>query len=260
MLRRNEEEEWNRINICTIQATLKWTEKLTLSVFTKPFSTDPSLPDTPAPTSSDYVTIANDSFKSVSQPMTWNAARRNCQADGAQLVSIRSELSQSYIELTVLTLNAPLWIGLNSIEVQDSLKKKNNQIIWCELKKKNMASMDKKGLLMLNVVKFFFPRLVVISGLFLAGISPQLTGALTNHKETGPVCLSMTMGNGGLLIAIGRWPAFVWNLQVGFMYLLRKNIFTVIMFIMFMPTQCLTCLQMCHQQSQVNSKDSVLYI
>ena len=50
--------------------------------------------------------------------MTWNAAKAHCQGDGAQLASVRNEWSQAYVELMVMNLRAPLWIGLNKAEVQ----------------------------------------------------------------------------------------------------------------------------------------------
>lgn len=50
--------------------------------------------------------------------MTWNAARRHCEADGAQLANLRNEWSKVSIELMALNLNTSLWIGLNLLEVQ----------------------------------------------------------------------------------------------------------------------------------------------
>ncbi|KAM8728032.1 macrophage mannose receptor 1-like isoform 2-T2 [Acanthopagrus schlegelii] len=78
---------------------------------------DPSLPDTPEPTTyTDYVRILNDSIKVVTLPMTWKAAKAHCQGDGAQLASVRNGWSQAYIELMAMNLRAPLWIGLNKAE------------------------------------------------------------------------------------------------------------------------------------------------
>uniref|UniRef100_A0A8D0CMM9 Mannose receptor, C type 1b n=1 Tax=Sander lucioperca TaxID=283035 RepID=A0A8D0CMM9_SANLU len=80
---------------------------------------NPSLPDSPEPTTStDYVKILNDSIKVVTQQMDWDEAKKHCEGDGAKLASLRNEWSQAYVELLVLKLNAPLWIGLNKMEVQ----------------------------------------------------------------------------------------------------------------------------------------------
>ncbi|KAF1383676.1 hypothetical protein PFLUV_G00134320 [Perca fluviatilis] len=78
---------------------------------------DPSLPDSPEPTTStDYVKILNDSIKVVTQQMNWDEAKKHCEGDGAKLASLRNEWSQAYVELLALNLNAPLWIGLNKME------------------------------------------------------------------------------------------------------------------------------------------------
>ncbi|KAF3858064.1 hypothetical protein F7725_011265 [Dissostichus mawsoni] len=83
-------------------------------------SVDPSFPDSPEPmTSSDYVKILNDSVKVVTQNMSWDAAKKHCEDDGARLVSLRNNWSQAYVELLALNLKAPLWIGLNKNQVQD---------------------------------------------------------------------------------------------------------------------------------------------
>uniref|UniRef100_A0A4W6EZB1 Mannose receptor, C type 1b n=1 Tax=Lates calcarifer TaxID=8187 RepID=A0A4W6EZB1_LATCA len=75
---------------------------------------DTSLPDSPEPTgTSGYVQIFNDSIKAVTQQMTWDAALKHCQSDGANLASVRNEWSQIYIELMAMHLNSSVWIGLN---------------------------------------------------------------------------------------------------------------------------------------------------
>ncbi|XP_041804377.1 macrophage mannose receptor 1-like [Chelmon rostratus] len=76
---------------------------------------DPSMPDSPEPTiSNNYVKILNDSIKLVTQPMTWDAAKKHCEGDGASLASLRNVWAQNYIEL--MALKAPLWIGINKME------------------------------------------------------------------------------------------------------------------------------------------------
>ncbi|XP_041804638.1 macrophage mannose receptor 1-like [Chelmon rostratus] len=78
---------------------------------------DSSLPDSPEPTTStDYVRILNDSIKVVPQQMSWDAAKKHCEDDGAKLTSLRTEWSQAYVELLALTLKAPLWIGMNKAQ------------------------------------------------------------------------------------------------------------------------------------------------
>ncbi|XP_073347649.1 macrophage mannose receptor 1-like [Pagrus major] len=78
---------------------------------------DSSFPDTPEPTTyTNYVRVLNDSIKVVTLPMTWYEAKAHCQGDGAQLASLRNEWSQAYVELMLLNVRGPLWIGLNSAE------------------------------------------------------------------------------------------------------------------------------------------------
>ncbi|XP_038573590.1 macrophage mannose receptor 1-like [Micropterus salmoides] len=77
---------------------------------------DPSFPDSSEPTTSiDYVNIWNDSIKAVTQQMTWDAANKHCEDDGANLPSLRNEWSQAYVELLALNLKSPIWIGLNKV-------------------------------------------------------------------------------------------------------------------------------------------------
>uniref|UniRef100_A0A674P6A3 Mannose receptor, C type 1b n=1 Tax=Takifugu rubripes TaxID=31033 RepID=A0A674P6A3_TAKRU len=71
----------------------------------------PSQPDTYVP--KIYVSVGNDSIKVVTTNLTWDDAKKNCEADKASLASLRNEWSQAYIELLVLNLKAPVWIGLN---------------------------------------------------------------------------------------------------------------------------------------------------
>nr|XP_046265193.1 macrophage mannose receptor 1-like isoform X2 [Scatophagus argus] len=80
---------------------------------------DPSLPDSPESTityNADYVKIFNDSIKVVTQPMTWDAAKKHCEDDGAQLASLRNQWSQVYTELIALNLKAHVWIGMNKMK------------------------------------------------------------------------------------------------------------------------------------------------
>lgn len=81
-------------------------------------STDPNIPsqsDTYVP--KIYVAVGNDSIKIVTKNLTWDEANANCKADKASLASLRNEWSQAYIELLVLNVNAPVWIGLNKKQV-----------------------------------------------------------------------------------------------------------------------------------------------
>ncbi|KAI3374792.1 hypothetical protein L3Q82_021350, partial [Scortum barcoo] len=84
---------------------------------------DPTLPNSPEPTTSlHYEQIANDSIKVVTQQMSWDAAKKHCEGDGANLASIRNVWSQAYIEMLALNLKAPLWIGLNKAKTNGYFK------------------------------------------------------------------------------------------------------------------------------------------
>uniref|UniRef100_UPI0037E8EC41 macrophage mannose receptor 1 n=1 Tax=Semicossyphus pulcher TaxID=241346 RepID=UPI0037E8EC41 len=58
--------------------------------------------------------LGNDSYKLVAQKMKWDEARRQCQADDAELASIRDPISHAYVTLQISKHNEPVWIGLNS--------------------------------------------------------------------------------------------------------------------------------------------------
>ncbi|XP_034558610.1 macrophage mannose receptor 1-like [Notolabrus celidotus] len=77
-------------------------------------SVDPSLPDSPEPTTTDYVKIFNDSVKVITQQMTWSEAQKLCKSEGASLASLRNVWSKTYIDLMSLNVNGPVWIGLNA--------------------------------------------------------------------------------------------------------------------------------------------------
>ncbi|XP_040027915.2 macrophage mannose receptor 1 isoform X1 [Gasterosteus aculeatus] len=77
---------------------------------------DPSLPDSSQPTPVDYVNVFNDSFKLVPQKMTWDAAKKNCERDGAQLANPRNQWSQNFVELLALQVKGAVWIGMNKLE------------------------------------------------------------------------------------------------------------------------------------------------
>lgn len=77
-------------------------------------SADPLIPENSKPTThTSYVPVINDTFRVNTQEMTWNAAKRFCETDGATLASLRNEWAKSYSHMMSLNLNAPLWIGLN---------------------------------------------------------------------------------------------------------------------------------------------------
>ncbi|XP_035511844.1 macrophage mannose receptor 1 [Morone saxatilis] len=61
-----------------------------------------------------FYKLGNDSYKLVAQKMRWDEARRQCQADDADLASILNPVSQAYITLQISKFNEPVWIGLNS--------------------------------------------------------------------------------------------------------------------------------------------------
>uniref|UniRef100_A0AAY4A8K8 C-type lectin domain-containing protein n=1 Tax=Denticeps clupeoides TaxID=299321 RepID=A0AAY4A8K8_9TELE len=64
-----------------------------------------------------YVQLGNDSLRVVTHNLTWAEARKTCEEDNAHLVSIRDSVTQAYVELLVLKLKQPMWIGLNKNEV-----------------------------------------------------------------------------------------------------------------------------------------------
>lgn len=100
-----------------------YTTKLLTSIFFSKsnFSpqTDTTLTHSPDPTTStDYVKVVNDSIKVVTQNLTWGKAKEYCEGDGAKLANLRNEWKQAYVEMMALNLQAPLWIGLNKMEVR----------------------------------------------------------------------------------------------------------------------------------------------
>lgn len=95
------------------------------------FLIDPNLPsqsDMYVP--NIYVSVGNDSIKAVTKNLTWNDAKKNCEADKANLASLRNEWSQAYVELLVLNLNAPVWIGLNKNQVNPAQKQHVLTLVW----------------------------------------------------------------------------------------------------------------------------------
>ena len=79
----------------------------------------------PATTTSPktFYKLGNDSFKLVREKMKWDEARRQCQADDADLASILNPITQAYITLQMSKYNEPIWIGLNNNEVKGAPKK-----------------------------------------------------------------------------------------------------------------------------------------
>uniref|UniRef100_A0A672G4Y9 Mannose receptor C-type 1 n=1 Tax=Salarias fasciatus TaxID=181472 RepID=A0A672G4Y9_SALFA len=61
-----------------------------------------------------FYKLGNDSYKLVAQKMRWDEARRQCQADDADLASIVNPVTQAYITLQISKLNQSVWIGLNN--------------------------------------------------------------------------------------------------------------------------------------------------
>lgn len=83
------------------------------------FLTDPNIQPQPEPAIPNiYVSLGNDSIKVVTENLTWDDAQKRCKGENANLASLRSEWTQAYVELLVMNLKAPLWIGLNKKQVQ----------------------------------------------------------------------------------------------------------------------------------------------
>uniref|UniRef100_A0A8C5GCV9 Macrophage mannose receptor 1-like n=1 Tax=Gouania willdenowi TaxID=441366 RepID=A0A8C5GCV9_GOUWI len=66
-----------------------------------------------------YTRLGNDSIKVVTQNLTWDEAKKRCDGEKANLASLRNEWTRAHIELLVLNLKAPLWIGLNKKKTGD---------------------------------------------------------------------------------------------------------------------------------------------
>ncbi|XP_028988342.1 macrophage mannose receptor 1 [Betta splendens] len=80
---------------------------------------DPNIkaqPETTIPTI--YVPLGNESIKIVTENMTWNDANKRCKGEQANLASLRNEWTKAYIELQVMNLKAPVWIGLNKEQTE----------------------------------------------------------------------------------------------------------------------------------------------
>uniref|UniRef100_UPI00398E69AD macrophage mannose receptor 1-like n=1 Tax=Pristiophorus japonicus TaxID=55135 RepID=UPI00398E69AD len=67
----------------------------------------------PAPS---YVTYDNSSYKIITVKLKWQDARKVCEAEGAQLASIRNGFENAFLMLEANKLGEKLWIGLNSNE------------------------------------------------------------------------------------------------------------------------------------------------
>lgn len=61
-----------------------------------------------------FYKLGNDSYKLVTQKMKWDEARRQCQADDADLASVLTPVAQAYLTLQMFRYKEPVWIGLNS--------------------------------------------------------------------------------------------------------------------------------------------------
>lgn len=94
-------------------------------------SADPSItnqPDATIPVI--YVNLGNDSFKVVPKNLTWEDARKNCELEKTNLVSIRNEWSLAYVELMAKNLKAPVWIGLNKQKVPTLRQNLSNNTMY----------------------------------------------------------------------------------------------------------------------------------
>lgn len=64
--------------------------------------------------------------------MTWQEAKKHCEGDGAKLANVRNEWTRVYVEL--MAIKAPLWIGVNKMEVQGKLTQQTRLTLVCNLK------------------------------------------------------------------------------------------------------------------------------
>ncbi|XP_072544729.1 macrophage mannose receptor 1-like [Salminus brasiliensis] len=77
---------------------------------------DHSIPPSSTEVPKTFIKLGNSSYMFVQKNMTWKEARSHCEAEGANLASIRDAFTQSYIVIQAYILQQPLWIGLNSME------------------------------------------------------------------------------------------------------------------------------------------------
>ncbi|KAM9323118.1 LOW QUALITY PROTEIN: macrophage mannose receptor 1-like [Pholidichthys leucotaenia] len=101
---------------------------------------DKNVPDHPESVdSSVYVRLRNDSFKVVLKNLTWDMAKKNCEADKANLVS-QNEWTKAY-EILTLNSNASLWIGLNKDQTKGYFRYTDGWHLssanWAELEPSN---------------------------------------------------------------------------------------------------------------------------
>ncbi|XP_028831426.1 C-type mannose receptor 2-like [Denticeps clupeoides] len=82
----------------------------------------PQIPPRSTALPQTYVQLGNDSLRVVTHNLTWAEARKTCEEDNAHLVSIRDSVTQAYVELLVLKLKQPMWIGLNKNETHNPFR------------------------------------------------------------------------------------------------------------------------------------------
>lgn len=44
--------------------------------------------------------------------MSWGEAKKSCQAEGANLVSVLNVFDQAYVDIITADITTPVWIGL----------------------------------------------------------------------------------------------------------------------------------------------------
>uniref|UniRef100_A0A4W3H3C0 Mannose receptor C-type 1 n=1 Tax=Callorhinchus milii TaxID=7868 RepID=A0A4W3H3C0_CALMI len=69
----------------------------------------------PEPT---YIEYDNSTYKIIQVKLKWQDARKVCEAEQAQLVSIRNGFANAFLMLQARKLDTKLWIGLNGNEVR----------------------------------------------------------------------------------------------------------------------------------------------
>ncbi|XP_070700689.1 macrophage mannose receptor 1-like [Pempheris klunzingeri] len=114
-------QQWNEENCVvitssTVLGTGKWLMKSCNDTngFICHRKLDTSMKPQPEPTIPEiYVPVGNDSIKVETKNLTWEDAKKACEAEKANLASLRNEWTQAYVELMAMNLKAPVWIGLN---------------------------------------------------------------------------------------------------------------------------------------------------
>ncbi|XP_043546328.1 macrophage mannose receptor 1 [Chiloscyllium plagiosum] len=71
---------------------------------------------------SNYMKYANGSYKIITVKLKWRDARKVCEAEGAQLVSIINGFEHAFLTLETTKFGEKMWIGLNGNETSGQFR------------------------------------------------------------------------------------------------------------------------------------------